>query len=203
MKKQFILAGLFIFASLFSLAQISIYVKLTAYDGRVLNTSGVYEASNPINNNTIEAKSGQFIKVSTYNHDVVQTLGIGSQSTGAGAGRITFDPMSVTKTMDATTPILFQNCASGTPFKTAEVFFVNGENSIVNKVTFKLAAIKTIAWSAQCTSGCSAVNEVVAFETGGQIITISKNGEGKSVQTQGGWNRVKNTVDNDPATILQ
>jgi len=35
------------------------------------------------------------------------TGGKGSQSTGAGAGRVTFDPFGVTRKVDKATPILF------------------------------------------------------------------------------------------------
>ncbi len=35
------------------------------------------------------------------------TLSIGSQSTGAGAGKVTFNPFSITRKVDRSSPIFF------------------------------------------------------------------------------------------------
>ncbi len=202
MKKYFLITLVFICASCCCSAQISIYLRLIDYSNRVLTTSGTPDANITPISNSIEPNSPQLIKVSAYSADVEQSLNIGSTATGAGAGRIVFNPMSITKTMDATSPVLFQNAASATPYKTAEVFFVNAQNVILMKQTYKLAAVKTVAWSAACAKDCAVVNEIVTFEYGGQIITINKSGEGKSGPSQAGWNKVRNTVDNDPTTVI-
>ena len=35
------------------------------------------------------------------------TLNVGSQSTGAGAGKVTFNPFSITRKIDKSSPVLF------------------------------------------------------------------------------------------------
>jgi type VI protein secretion system component Hcp len=39
--------------------------------------------------------------------DIEQTLNIGSQSTGAGAGKVTFNPFSITRKVDRASPVFF------------------------------------------------------------------------------------------------
>ena len=45
-------------------------------------------------------------EVDNFNFDIGQTLNIGSQSTGAGAGKVTFNPFSITRKIDKASPIL-------------------------------------------------------------------------------------------------
>ena len=40
---------------------------------------------------------------------IEQPLNIGSQSSGAGAGKVTFNPFSITRKIDKASPIFFQN----------------------------------------------------------------------------------------------
>src|ERR1700759_3293362 len=57
-------------------------------------------------------------EIDDYSFDVEQTLNIGSQSSGAGAGRVKFNPFSITRKIDCASPILFQMACSGKPFQT-------------------------------------------------------------------------------------
>jgi hypothetical protein len=52
-----------------------------------------------------------------YNFDIEQVLNIGSQSSGAGAGKITFNPFSITGQIDIASPLLFQDVCTGEPIK--------------------------------------------------------------------------------------
>ena len=47
-------------------------------------------------------------QVSGGSFDIEQTLTIGSQSTGAGAGKVTFNPFSITRKVDRASPVFFQ-----------------------------------------------------------------------------------------------
>jgi hypothetical protein len=40
-------------------------------------------------------------------HQAETTLNIGSQSSGAGAGKVTFNPFSITRHVDKASPVLF------------------------------------------------------------------------------------------------
>ncbi len=56
------------------------------------------------------AKSGLF-EIEDFSFDIEQTLNIGSQSTGAGAGKVTFNPFSITRKIDRASPTLFEQPA--------------------------------------------------------------------------------------------
>ncbi len=45
------------------------------------------------------------------------TNNIGSQSSGAGAGKVTFNPFSITKKIDKASPLLFRACLTGQHIK--------------------------------------------------------------------------------------
>src|SRR5271165_1703753 len=60
---------------------------------------------------------GTIFEVEDFSFDIEQTLNIGSQSTGAGAGKVTFNPFSVTRKTDQSSPTFFQMACSGTAFK--------------------------------------------------------------------------------------
>ena len=61
------------------------------------------------------AKAEGLFEVEDFSFDIEQTLNIGSQSTGAGAGRVTFNPYSITRKIDRSSPELFSAACSGTP----------------------------------------------------------------------------------------
>ena len=178
----------------------AIYIRCTAYDSSVLTTDGIY--SNNIisiegNGKKPDFTDVQFIKVSDFSVDVEQTLNIGSQSTGAGAGKIAFNPLSIMKNMDAVSPAFFSVAASGTPFKTVEVFITNESGILYFKQTYKLVAVKTVSWSADVEH--NSIIETVTFEYGGLIVSaFHKGADGQIHLIQNGWNRVKNISDNQP-----
>jgi len=145
-------------------------------------------------------------EVEDFSFDIEQTLNIGSQSTGAGAGKVTFNPFSITRKIDKSSPILFQMACSGTPFKqvtlglrksagggTAGLFYL-----VFN---FKLVAVKTISWSYDDESP----KETVTFEYGGLQVHYSPQKPDGSLDkpVPSGWNRVKNVQDDDPAKVIQ
>src|SRR5690242_15795826 len=66
----------------------------------------------------LSAGNGNLFEVEDYSFDVEQVLNIGSQSRGAGAGKISFNPFSITRPIDKSSPILYQMACSGTPFAT-------------------------------------------------------------------------------------
>src|SRR6516162_8411358 len=58
------------------------------------------------------SSSGLF-EIEDYSFDIEQTLGIGSQSTGAGTGRVQFNPFSITRKIDRASPIFFKMACAG------------------------------------------------------------------------------------------
>ncbi len=136
------------------------------------------------------------IEVLDMSFDIEQTLNIGSQSTGAGAGKVTFNPLSITKRVDSFSPEMLIRCASGTPFETATFTFPDGLDLTV---TLKLVAVKTIGLAMADPDKLNRfelnVLEEVTFEYGGLIL--------ESSGTRKGWNHVRNVSDDDPKKVIQ
>jgi len=137
-------------------------------------------------------------EVEDYSFDIEQVLNIGSQSSGSGAGKVTFNPFSITRKIDKSSPKLFEMACSGTPFK--NVFLgmrksAGGDASGVFflRFQFKLVAVKTISWS----HDDEAPKETVTFEYGGLIINYGQQEASGRIGplVPGGWNRVKNVSD--------
>ena len=76
-----------------------------------------YGSTKGINRSVDKNKNGTLFEIEDYSFDIEQTLNIGSQSTGAGAGRVTFNPFSITRKIDCASPMFFQISCSGTPFQ--------------------------------------------------------------------------------------
>ncbi len=151
----------------------------------------------PPNSNVFEIES--------YSLDIEQVLNIGSQSSGAGAGKVTFNPFSITRKTDRASPILYQMACSGTPFRSVALVLSksaggNASAIVFQKFTFKLVAVKSIAWAYDAEDP----KETVTFEYGGLVIEywMQEPDGSLGAKVLGGWNRVKNISDHDPASAL-
>jgi type VI secretion system secreted protein Hcp len=148
-------------------------------------------------------KSPNIFEIEDYSFDIEQTLNIGSQSSGSGAGKVTFNPFSITRKIDRCSPQFFEMACSGTAFRFVTLALrksagagggagdVSGQ--IFLRFDFKLVAVKTISWSHDDESP----KETVTFEYGGlQIRYAQQNPSGDlKPEITGGWNRVKNIRD--------
>jgi type VI secretion system Hcp family effector len=140
------------------------------------------------------------IAVDAFSFNVEQTLNIGSQSSGAGAGKITFNPFQIKKHYDASSPKLFQAACVGQPFQKATFSIVrtgsgNTAGTSAPKpylvIKFALIAVKTITIE---TLGAYPM-EIVSFEYGAASFaysTLNPQTNALTPATQFGWDRVKN-----------
>jgi len=142
--------------------------------------------------------AGKIFEVASYSFDIAQTLNIGSSSSGAGAGKVTFNPFSITRKIDKASPLLFEMACSGTAFESVVLALrrsgaTPGSGAIFLRYDFKLVAVKSISWS----SGGDAPMEAVTFEYGGlQVRYAAQTPTGALVTpVEGGWNRVRNVAD--------
>ncbi len=186
-------------------AQTAIYARFTTYESLVFKSDGTTATTPLITSTTIDPTNPEFFKLTTFTQNVVQTLNIGSQSTGSGAGKIAFNPFVFTRPVDAISGTLFSRCASGTPFQTVEIFFADATNRIMSKQLYKLVAVKTISWSsASCSSDCPSVIENISMQYGGQMDFIYKTGDKYlSAPIINGWNAVLNVSDYDPNSVIK
>ncbi len=152
------------------------------------------------------ANAGQLFEVEDYSFDVEQTLNIGSQSSGAGAGKITFNPFSITRKIDKSTTTFFNMACSGQAFQQVGLAMrkSSGGSSVAGmcfvRFDFKLVAVKTISWS----HDDEAPKETVTFEYGALIVQYcqQKPDGTQNAILPGGWNRVTNTKDVSPTTAI-
>lgn len=178
-------------------AQVKIYLRFIDYSNKTLyglNTAFVANPDDLPKKNNHEDE----VQISTFSDNDEQTLNIGSQSTGAGAGKVTFNPFNITKKTDAQSPSFFVSMASGTPFQWVEVSFYKsaaGGDLLVYKIRMSLVGIKSISRaSASCTGDCPDIIENYAMQYGAKYISyFPQNSNGSSAKgIGGGWNRVKN-----------
>lgn len=140
-------------------------------------------------------------EVEDFSFDIEQVLSIGSQSTGAGAGKVTFNPFSITRKIDKSSPEFYNKACSGTAFKKVALGARKAAGGtqtggIYLVFSFKLVAVKTLAWSYDD----EAPKETITFEYGGLIVSYTQqkpDGSLNGPEFQKGWNRVKNISDTD------
>jgi type VI secretion system Hcp family effector len=138
------------------------------------------------------------IAVDAYNLEIAQTLNIGSQSAGAGAGKVTFHPFQIKKHYDTASPKLFQAACTATNLGPITFSVVKtGSGSTDGKtapkpyliISFNNIYVKTIITE---TLGAYTM-EVVSFEYGAIAFAYSKLVNGVlTPSTQSGWDRTKN-----------
>jgi type VI protein secretion system component Hcp len=104
------------------------------------------------------------IEVQSASFDAVQTLNIGSQSIGSGAGKVAFNPFSITRKPDANSATFWSQMCSGTAFKTV-TFTATEAGATAPFLTFTmgLVAIKTLSVAATETGSTL---EMITFEYG-------------------------------------
>ncbi len=146
----------------------------------------------------IDAKAGNVFEVDNFNFDIEQTINMSSQSSGAGAGKITFNPFKITRKIDKASPTLFQMACQGTTFKFVRLGFrkasgTTASGSFFLRFDFKLVAVKTISWA----HGDDSPTEDVEMQFGGLQIVYGVQNAGGSITAQNpvGWNSIKNILD--------
>jgi type VI secretion system secreted protein Hcp len=110
---KLLLAGMVAFAGLTvgASATIEIFLQVDGIDG---------ESQDSAHPNTIE-----LLTVSTN----VFQQGLNLAGTGAGAAKTQFNPITVAKQVDKTSPALFVACATGKHIKTATIFIRNSQTA--------------------------------------------------------------------------
>jgi type VI secretion system Hcp family effector len=164
----------------------NIYLKFTNYGNSAATIKGNVTASGYVG----------AIQATSLTWSVEQTLNIGSQSTGAGAGKVTFNDLTFTKAVDATSPAFFLALCAGIPFEFVDISFVTSAGTTAT-CRLKLAAVKSIDGTVGTVDGGTGTgvpSENIALEYGGVIWTVGAASEG--------WNRVQNTADTNPATAI-
>ena len=130
------------------------------------------------------------IEIDSFDFTVDTTLNIGSQTSGAGAGKVTFEPLTVVRRLDKNSPTLFQVTAGGRTFPTVVLTVVthaSGKSRILAQWKLSLVALKSVEYTSPDT-------ETDQFEYGASTFTYyNQSTGGQTTQNTGSWNRVTNT----------
>lgn len=150
-------------------------------------------------------QQGNVFEIDDFSFDIEQVLNIGSQSSGAGAGKVTFNPFQVTRKTDRASPVFYMMCCAGQHFKQVTLCLrraggaAAGDGGTMSSGTtflrfdFALVAVKTISWSGS--DGDEAPKEEVAFEYGALKVTYqqqSPGGGSAGTPISSQWNRIYN-----------
>jgi type VI secretion system secreted protein Hcp len=138
-------------------------------------------------------KNFHVVEISSFSLGAENTVTIGSQTGGAGAGKVKFQSFEVVKQLDSLSPSLFLDLASGAHYKT--VLIVVRRRSGEMSVPSFAYVMKLVFLSEIHVSGSSKPpTEIIHGETGAlTLVAYKQNSQGKlSVGTVGGWNRVTN-----------
>jgi type VI secretion system Hcp family effector len=87
-----------------------------------------FEHSNPVAS-SVGPNTGGVFEIDDFSFGIEQTLNIGSQSSGAGAGKVTLNPFQITKQVDSSTPVLFASAISGEAFSEIKCSFYSPSTS--------------------------------------------------------------------------
>jgi hypothetical protein len=98
--------------------------------------------------------SSSVFEIDDFSFDIEQTLNIGSQSTGAGAGKVTFNPFQITRKIDRGSPQLF-----------GQLELVNASGVVLETIAFNFAGIDLDTFNSTTPEllGCGVV--LCAFES--------------------------------------
>ena len=164
------------------------------------------------NKGTVPSDGPSVFEIEDFSFDIEQQLNIGSSSSGAGAGKVVFNPFSITRKIDKCSPTFFQMACSGTAFQLVSLCLRksagagtagagNTSGVIYLRFDFKLVAVKTISWSYDDESP----KEEVTMEYGGLMVNYCQQKADGSMMpaVAGGWNRVKNIQDTGTTLLSQ
>ena len=155
-----------------------------------------------VNNPYIKKNFTNLVELLDWNVSSDQVLNIGSQSGGAGAGKITFNELTVGKPVDRLSQQLFGFEAAGIPFKWLDILVVDDQRQPTGSgaegaslkpylsYRFLLVGISRI----DTVPSDSSVREDMSFQFGGWLIGYQqlKSDGTLTPFAPTGWDRIKN-----------
>jgi type VI protein secretion system component Hcp len=142
------------------------------------------------------------IQISDFSFQVQNPNNLGSTTGGAGAGKITFQPLIVSRTLDKNSPLLFKASAMGAHYGQVLLSIVHtagggGKSSsrLVAQWRLGIVFVRSIAYS----SG----DEQDTFDFGSVLFNYyPQNANGSSATAVvGGWNRLTNQSVDNPSDL--
>ena len=176
-----------------------IYVRFIPYGA---GGSGVTSSctGSPLTSEQNSGPRPTWHSVQAMSFNIEQTLNIGSQSTGAGAGRVTFNPLAIVMAPSSLDATFSGYAASGTPLCELDLMVVTSQGP-AQLFKMNLAAVKTMGWTTDANKN---LTTTCTFEYGGLTVVNQAYTAGGAVgkATGRGWNRVNNTAVTPSASDL-
>jgi type VI secretion system secreted protein Hcp len=170
---------------------IDVYAIFTKVDGTVISGESQINVTLPgsLGGGTVS----QPIQLASFTLQVENSPNIGSATGGIGAGKAKFDPITVTRNMDAASPTLFQLCASGAHLKQVDLVVSqaggSGQKPFL-RFTFSTVFVQNITWNASV--GGNAPQETLNLEYGQLEITFLNSQT--NTAPSAGWNLLTNSA---------
>ena len=174
------------------------YMLFQTYDSKYLPAESQVDFGNSSSDavgKPFLSQTGNVFEVDTFSFDIEQTINMGSQSSGAGAGKVQFNPFKITRKIDKASSQLFLMACQGKTFKTVSLGFRKSAGTEASglfflRFDFSFVAVKTISWS----HGDDSPTEDVELEYGGLgILYAVQNKDGTMApQNEISWDKIKN-----------
>ena len=148
----------------------------------------------PVAGDQVVGKVNDAIAIKSFSMGTENKTTIGSQTSGAGAGKATFDELTITKDVDATSPLLYKQMAMGQNIPSMELIArkagANGSAPIYQRYYFNMSFI-----TSQKQSGDGeGIQETLTFAYGAMQMTSLKQTSTAAVPTSvfSSWSVVLN-----------
>lgn len=141
--------------------------------------------------------------IKSYSFGLENVSTLSSQSGGAGGGKCNFNPLSITKSVDMGSPILFMACCIGSHIDEAVIVVRRAGGTTKSlkpylRFHFKAVFVTGVNWAI---SGDEPIGETVNVAYGAlQIDYWKQKADGTNIGTPiiAMWNTVNNANDNNP-----
>ncbi len=143
------------------------------------------------------------LPLSSFAMETENAVSIGSATSGAGAGKVKFDPLTITRNFDEASPALFQLCAAGSHLKQVELIVSRvgaaGASGAAPKpfvvFTFSLVFVQNVTWSGSADG--AGITETINLEYGS--VSMKHLNTSTNAVSTGAWNQVTNNPNPPPA----
>jgi type VI secretion system secreted protein Hcp len=149
--------------------------------------------ANAVNGDQTVGKITNAVQINDFSMSVENITTIGSATSGAGAGKVKFNELTITKPVDATSPMFFKLLASGQMIPGMELIArkagANG-NYIYQRYYFKMVAVTKQEQS----PSDDGINETLTFAYGalGETYVKQNTTTGTTTNVFQSWSQVNN-----------
>ena len=145
--------------------------------------------------------SDGWISLPGFNFGISNAVTISSSSGGAGAGKMVFNDITLTKSVDSMSPILFKYASTGSHFKSARLVVrqAGSKDGLGHlQYEFNSVFVTSVNWSGN--TGDDSVGESVVLKVGAMLIRYEKqNPNGTFAKPSvASWSMILNTSAFDP-----